>query len=147
MLLALRKGPPENATIWQRFACWVTKVRLVSQFSHGGIVIDGVLYHATATCGLHALRPGEWHPERWDLIEVGNARDDAARDAFLRLAGAEYDWLSLLAFVGLRVRDSSRMYCYEWCWIALTGEVPRERVTPEMLLMVSATGDHASDHA
>ncbi|MEN9885471.1 MAG: Permuted papain-like amidase enzyme YaeF/YiiX, family [Pseudomonadota bacterium] len=136
MLLALRKDPPKGATLWQRFACWIIKVRLVSHFCHGGIVIDGCLYHSTSARGLHVLKPGEWNPDNWHLIEVSADRDAAWR-MWVRHAGAAYDWLSLLAFVGFRVRDSSRLYCFEWCWAAMTGVVPSFRVTPEMLIMAA----------
>lgn len=134
MLLALRKDPPVGATLWQRFACWVIKARLVSQYSHGGVVIDGWLYHVTSKRGLHVLKPGEWTPERWDLIEV-DADHETAWRMWFRYADAKYDWFSLLAFIGLRVRDSRRFYCFEWCWLAMTGALPSFRVTPEMLLM------------
>jgi hypothetical protein len=30
------------------------------------------------------------------------------------------------------------MYCYEWCWLAITGVNPRRRVTPEDLLALVA---------
>jgi hypothetical protein len=105
----------------------------VSQYSHAGIVVNGRLLHATSGKGLHAVEPRDWSPERWDLIDFGG--DDAAVEAtFRQYEGAHYDWFSLLAFVGLRVRDSRRMYCFEWCWLAMTGLVPTKRITPEMLL-------------
>ena len=133
MQLALRKDPPAKARWWQRFSCWVIKARLVSDYCHAGVVIDGHLYHATSGRGLHCLAPSQWSPERWDLINIA-ADEAAALYEFRRLSGAKYDWVSLLSFVGLRVRDSSRMYCFEWCWIAITGEVPRRRITPEAIL-------------
>lgn len=134
MQLALRTNAPDHATALQRASCAVIRARLVSSYCHGGIVVDGVLTHSTSADGLHHLMPGEWTPERWDLIDVGSDRDDAVRTAYVELAGAQYDWLSLLAFVGPRVRDSERLYCFEWCWLAMTGQVPTFRVTPEMLL-------------
>lgn len=133
MKLALRRDPPTNANIWQRFSCWVIKTRLVSQYCHGGIVIDGHLYHATAQRGLHVLAPGDWTPDRWDIFDIGGD-DEWALSEFRRLEGARYDWLSLLAFVGVRARDSAAMYCYEWNWLAIMKENPKIRVTPEMLL-------------
>lgn len=135
MKLALRKTAPTNATWAQRLACWAIKARLVSQYCHGGIVINGELFHATAAHGLHSLPAGQWSPDNWDLIELGDADwHTSVLRLFAHYQGVRYDWLSLLAFVGLRVRDSSRMYCFEWCWLAMTGQVATERVTPEMLL-------------
>jgi hypothetical protein len=136
MLLALRKTAPRGATLWQRFACWVIKVRLVSQYCHGGIVIDGALYHSTSSKGLHRIAPGDWDVERWDLIDV-EADEGAALAAFQKHQHAAYDWFSLLAFAGLPARDSERFYCFEWCWLAMTGEAARKRVTPEMLITTS----------
>jgi hypothetical protein len=136
MLLALRKTAPEGATLWQRFVCWVIKARLASDYCHGGIVIDGHLYHSTSALGLHRLDAGYWTPKNWDLIDIGGD-DEAAKRLFTMHIGAGYDWFSLLAFVGLRVRDSERMYCFEWCWLAVTGEPPRVRVTPENLVLLA----------
>ena len=142
MLLALRKDAPAGASLLQRFFCWVIKARLVSQYCHGGIVIDGVLYHSTSTLGLHKLDAVAWTPKSWDLIDIGG--DDAvALSIFTRHEGAAYDWFSLLAFVGLRARDRDRMYCFEWCWLAQTGELPTFRVTPEMLTTF-ALGDRVT---
>jgi len=132
--LALRRGPAEHATFWQKLASWTIKARLVSQYSHAGIVIDGRLFHATSSRGLHVLEAGEWSPEKWDLVTVKRNNEEAL-SLFSKYEGAAYDWFSLLAFVGLGVRDSRRMYCFEWCWLAMTGTVPTKRITPEMLLL------------
>jgi hypothetical protein len=133
MLLALKKSAPSNATLSQRFTSWIIKARLVSQYCHGAIVVDGDLYQANTEQGMEVLRREDWTPERWDLFSV-EGDDEGVLRAFDQYRGAAYDWLSLLAFVGLRVRDSSRLYCYEWCWIALTGDMPKRRITPELLL-------------
>ena len=136
MKLALRPTAPVNAHVWQRLACWAIRTRLVSRYCHGGIVIDGRLFHTNATSNLHVLEPHEWEPSRWDLVEVGGDDQQALR-RFALYKGALYDWLSLLAFVGLRVSDTNRLYCFEWCWLAITGKVPDFRVTPELLLLHS----------
>jgi len=133
MQLALRSDEPRGAGLWQSFACWLIRARLVSRYSHGGVVIDGHLYHATTAGGLHMLKPGEWSPELWDLFDT-EADSATALQLYAQHAGAGYDWFSLLAFVGVRARDARRFYCYEWCWMALTGEGPKARVTPEVLL-------------
>lgn len=135
MKLALRKTAPASAKLWQRFACWVIKARLVSGYCHGGIVINGALYHATSTGGLHRLDPGEWTPERWDLIETG-LDDTRAKLLFDQHKGAFYSWFELMAFAGIPASDGDRFYCFKWCWTAMTGQIPRFRVTPEMLLQL-----------
>lgn len=134
MKLALRATAPVDAHVWQRLACWAIRARLVSRYCHGGIVIGERLFHANAARGLHSLSAQEWQPERWELVEVGGD-DQAALRLFEHLQGSRYDWLSLLAFVGLRVNDDTRFYCFEWCWLAIKQEVPNFRVTPELLLL------------
>lgn len=140
MKLALRRSAPKDATAWQAFACWVIRARLVSDFCHGGIVIDGELYHATAARGLHKLKADEWEHHKWDLIEV-DCDEERALSLFGSLEGAKYDWVSLLAFVGLNVNNRKKMYCFEWCWLAMAGEIPDGRVTPENLLILGLKND------
>ncbi len=135
MFLALRREAPTNPTLSQKIVCWTIKARLVSEFCHGGIVIDGVLYHATAARGLHSMQPGEWTPDNWRLEDVGGD-DAAALDLFKKHAGAHYDYIGLLAFVGFRAGRDDWMYCFEWCYLAMTGKNPIGRVTVEKLLLL-----------
>jgi hypothetical protein len=134
MKLALRRDAPSGANWMQRFFCWVIRARLVSMYCHGGIVIAGRLYHSTASKGLHCLPPNDWNPEKWDIFEVGGD-DTKALDLFAQYMGAKYDWLGLLTFVGTKSQDSAKMYCFEWCYYAMTGKKPFERITPELLLI------------
>lgn len=134
MMLALKRESQKGATALQRFFSWVIRTRLVSAFSHGGIVVDGFLYHSTAQKGLHVT--DRWTPENWDLIDIGGD-DRAVRNLFAQHRGAGYDWVSLLAFVGLRARDSRKMYRFEWCYLAMTGKTPSEKITPEILLLAA----------
>ena len=136
MKLALRRGAAEGASTLARLLSWVIKTRLVTRFPHAGIVIDGVLYHSTGRKGLHADR---LDGADWVLVDIGGD-DNRALGLFHEWRGAGYDWFSLLAFVGLRVRDSRRLYCYEWAYLAMTGGVYKGRVTPESLLLL-ARGD------
>ena len=137
MKLALRKTAATDATLLDKIGTWLIKARLVTRYPHAGIVIGDTLYHATAKRGLHA---SEYTPERWTLIDVGDALDGFALDLFASAEGAKYDWFSLLAFVGLKARDSRRYYCYEWVYHCMTGEHPTQRVTPETLLEVALKG-------
>lgn len=82
------------------------------------------------------MEAAKWNPENWDLFDVGGD-DDEALWHFTKHKGAKYDWLSLLAFIGANARDSKRFYCFEWCWLAMTGGIPKTRITPEMLLAFS----------
>ncbi len=137
MLLALRTTSAQDAPWHHRFFNWLTRARLVTRFSHSGIVVGDKLMHVTLSGGLHA---SEYTPERWTLIDVGDAIDGEVLALFERHKGAAYDVLSLLAFVGIPFRDSKRLYCYEWCYLALTGEHPKGRVTPETLLALALKG-------
>lgn len=135
MQLALRTTAATDATPSQAFFCDVIKARLVSEFCHGGIIINGDLFHANGAHGLHKIPKGEWTPENWVLFDVGG--DDAkALALFEKHEGAHYDFFGLLAFVGLRAGRDDWMYCFEWCWLAMIGEAPKGRVTPEKLLLL-----------
>ena len=66
---------------------------------------------------------------------VGIGGDDAAAlDLFHRLRGAQYDYIGLLGFVlPWNFNDHRRMYCFEWCALAM-GLPITARITPERLL-------------
>ena len=140
MQLALKKSPASDAGAWDKALSWLIKARLASSYCHGGIVIDGDLYHVMPREGLCRVAAGDWSPQRWDLFDIprsgrGTAcRAQTALALFKRFAGADYDWLSLLAFVGLPIRDHARFYCFEWCYLGITQRLPHGRVTPERLL-------------
>jgi hypothetical protein len=52
------------------------------------------------------------------------------------LAGTKYDWLGILGFQLPRfIHDKRKMYCFEWNYLAMTGSLPKSRVTPEKLLL------------
>lgn len=134
MKLALRIGPAQGAGALESLAASIIEERLVTSYPHAGILIDDLLYHATARGGLkREPLPGD----NWLLIDVGDVRDAEAVALYQRLGRVGYDWFSLLAFAGLKASDSSRLYCYEWCWMAMTGRIPRGRVTVERLLLLA----------
>lgn len=134
--LALRKRPKSNNLIY-----WIShlaiKFRIVSAYSHGGM-FDGVyLYDVTATDNMskHVLED----KENWDFF-VAPVTYDELEVRYLKYMKYKYDWFSLLAFLGLKARDSDRLYCFEWCHIAITGENPSFKVTPEKLLALCLKG-------
>lgn len=147
MKLALRTKPASTA--WNhRFANWIIKARLVTRYSHSGIVIGQTLYHSTVSDG--PVKTDEWTPENWILIEVGGD-DQRAIEAFesaskppkgwfrklIHKLTRGYDFASLLAFVGLPVRYSGASYCYELSKHMMTYKHPTDRVTVEDLLMLA----------
>jgi hypothetical protein len=147
MLIALRRDAQSGATLPQRIFCWIIKARLVSQFCHGGIVIDGSLYHITASHGWSIAKTGEWSPDKWYLKDVGG-NDARALATFLLVSTPPrgrlqhwlwtllkgYDFFGLVAFTGPKVGVVWLNYCFEWCWLAVTGVDSPDRVTPEMLV-------------
>lgn len=134
--LALRKRPKSNNLIY-----WIShlaiKFRIVSEYSHAGMY-DGVyLYDITATDNMkkHVLED----KENWDFF-VAPVTYDELEVRYLKYMKYKYDWFSLLAFLGLKARDSDRLYCFEWCYIVLTGNNPSVKITPEKLLAICAKG-------
>lgn len=132
--LALKHAAPPG--LLPKLFHHLTRARLLTDYPHAGIVRGGMLMHSNLANGLHSE---PFWPAGWDLFPLP---EDAALPArFASHMGTPYDWFSLLAFVlPWRVRDRSRMYCYEWCWLAMTGEHPSGRVTPEMLLAEALKG-------
>lgn len=125
--LALKYAAPDG--LLKRLFHTLTRARLLTRYPHSGIVKDGVLMHSNLARGLHKE---PFDPDGWLLIPITPALDPLA--AFGQLEGTPYDWFSLLAFVlPWRVRDGDRLYCYEWSWYAMTGQMPSDRVTPEDL--------------
>jgi hypothetical protein len=127
--LALRKTPPSG--LFPKLFFNLTRARLLTKYPHGGVVVDGTLYQATARDGVHSV---PFDPAGWDLFET-SADKLTILDRFSLVNGAKYDWLSLLTFVSaIRIIVRGRWYCYELCHYLLTGQQSARRVTPENLL-------------
>jgi hypothetical protein len=128
--LALRHTSPNG--FFQRLFAQLTKTRLVTQYPHAGIVIDGTLYEATLKHGVHSTK---FDATGWDLFTIDKDVKDDMLARFAQVEGRPYDWFSLLAFVlPFRVSVSKWFYCYELCSFMLDGHTPSRRVTPEILL-------------
>lgn len=111
----------------------MTRWRLCSLWCHGGIVIGDRMYQANAKYGLHDC---DFTPERWDLFDLGDERDAAALALFNELEGNKYDYFGVLGF-GLPIQgDDDRLYCFEWCALAMGVEHQRW-MTPEKLLLAA----------
>lgn len=141
MHLTLKRTPASDATRAQRLFAALTRWRLASQYSHGGIVLDGWLYHS-------ALQHGGLSRERfdmgsasdgWDFVDLGPERDRDMLRLFRDYRGTPYDLFGLLAFVLPGHYDDPRsLYCFEWCALAM-GIPLRQRMTPELLLLAATT--------
>lgn len=135
MKLALRYDLPDDAPINAKMGATAIEVRIVTQYAHGGIVIGNDLYHANVAHGSHVEKDADL--SGYVLIDLGTDLDERALQIFKKVEGTGYDWFSLFAFVLVPSRDSKRHYCYELCYLLITGRIPCERVTPETLTMLT----------
>ena len=150
MYLALRRGPATDAKLLDKLFVWVIRERLVTDFPHAGIVIGAKLYHATAR---HGFCKADYTPARWELLPLGTEPDAEVQELAegLIAIGTRYDFAELLDFTplqwliglarkvpALRRWLDNRLYCFQWCWLAMTGGLPLRRVTAEMLLTLYA---------
>lgn len=117
----------------------VIRAALKSQWSHGVVVIDGVLYESVALKNEHGKAGVRSYPitdaiaSEYAWFDVGG--DDAAAVArYKKVDGFGYDYLSLISFFSvLNARDSKRLYCWELVLLMIGGYV-KWRVTPEIIL-------------
>ena len=130
--LALRHTSPKG--FFPRLFAQLTKTRLVTQYPHGGIVIDGILYEATFK---HGVRSIEFNPTGWDLFKIDKVSKTDMLARFAQVKGRPYDWFSLLAFVvPFRASVAKWFYCYELAYFMMTGTIAIKRITPEDLLRI-----------
>lgn len=128
--LALKYAAPSG--LLPRAFHALTRARLVTQYPHAGIVRDGILLHSNLARGLHSE---PFDSTGWHLFALPADVADQIDTRFVLHWGTPYDWFSLLAFLlPWRVRDRRRMYCFEWCYLAMTGHRANDRITPELLL-------------
>jgi hypothetical protein len=128
--LALRTTPATSSGLWGKFVAWLIKARLVSAYCHSGVLVPSLLAHATPDHGVHL---SSLTPEKWELYPF-SVPEAEMRERLKKVLGKGYDYFSQLAFVGFKATDSKRVYCFELCYILMTGKNPTGRVTPETLL-------------
>ncbi len=141
LYLALRHSRPKS--FFHRIFDSMTRIRLVTNYPHAGVAMFGSggirLLHTNLAKGLHSQDLSGAEIEGWHFVALPKEIELSVNVRFFQRMRSGYDWFSLLAFVlPWRVSDSSRMYCFEWCWYAMTGENPSFRVTAEMLLAKAA---------
>jgi hypothetical protein len=128
--LALRHTSPKG--FFPGLFAQLTKTRLVTDYPHSGIVVDGVLYEATFK---HGVRSTKFDPVGWDLFAITKVDKNDLLTRFKQVEGRPYDWFSLLAFIApFRVTVAKWFYCFELCSFMLDGNIPAKRITPEILL-------------
>ena len=109
-----------------------------SQWSHTAALISGRIYESTALKGTQdtaGVRDYPCTPEIEAEYEWYDScvPDEIALKRYEEIKGYPYDYLSLLAFFTLKIRDSRRFYCYETILYMMVGDVSA-RVTPEIIL-------------
>lgn len=111
---------------------WIIRQRLASRWSHSAVMIDGVVYQATA---IHGVSDQPQNPEMFDWYDVKGDDQLFLRRVQERL-GRGYDWFSLFAFIPfVKARYSKADYCFEFCYFVMTGKSPNDKITPEVLLL------------
>jgi hypothetical protein len=124
MKLGLKKG--------STFYAWVIRQRLASRWSHSAVMIDGIVYQATAK---YKVSTELQNPEEFDWYDIGGDDYVYLQRAKKRL-GKHYDWFSLLAFIPfVKARNADSDYCFEFCYFVMTGNNPSDKITPEVLLL------------
>lgn len=115
------------------------RAMLNSQWSHGCVVVDGVLHESVALKNEHGGAGVRSYPIT-DAIAAGYVwfdvgGDDAAAVArFKEVQGYGYDYLSLISFLPvLNARDAKRLYCWELV-LWMVGGYAKWRVTAEIIL-------------
>jgi hypothetical protein len=129
---AFRRGHAYNANIIQRAANNINKTWLHTDYPHGGIVVNGTLFHSSFFKGVteETLNANE----HWEKYEA-NISLGLAMTRLALVMGKKYDWFSLLSFLPfVKARDSKRFYCWELMIYVLTGEIPRRKVTAETVM-------------
>jgi hypothetical protein len=128
--LALRKTDSSGFLkgLFSKYTRW----RLKTQYPHCGIVIDGQLCHSTFQNNLHW---SAYIPAEYDLFET-NIFDKTVLERYEFVKTNKYDYLGLLSFLlPFKLGEKNSLYCYEWAWFALTGNLPEQKITPEILLV------------
>jgi hypothetical protein len=138
MYLALKKTHASDATPLQKVISNLIKWRLCSNYSHGGIVIGDTLYHSSyMNKGLYSEKFDMSNSPGWDFFYLGNEKDEEVIKLYNKLKGTPYDLLGLLTFIVSFQADYEKLYCFEWCGMAMGIKI-NNRVTPEDLLILAS---------
>ena len=70
----------------------------------------------------------------WDFFYLGDQDDLKVLETFKTFEGTPYDLIGLLTFILPFKADVKKLYCFEWCGLALGLNIVN-RVTPEDLLV------------
>lgn len=117
----------------------IVRTLTTSQWSHAGIWIGDRFYESTATKGVQSKSGVRDYPISTEIIEEYEwfdcpIADEVALERYYEVSSFSYDYVSLLAFATVHIRDAKRLYCYELVLYMMIGEADC-RVTPEVLFM------------
>jgi hypothetical protein len=133
MYLALKKTPSKS--MFGRIMAILIKWRLVSIYCHSGIAIDDEMYHCNHILGLYNTK---FTKSEWDLYDISMQDKDRVIALFNKLKGAKYDWFGIFGFIlPTYLQSKNKLYCFEWCYLAMKGEYSSDKVTPEILLKIA----------
>jgi len=116
----------------------IVRTLTTSQWSHAGVWIGERFYESTATKGTQYKSGVRDYPITPEIIAEYEwfdcpVKDEFALDRYYEVQSFGYDYVSLLAFLTVHIRDAKRLYCYELVLYMMTGEADY-RVTPEVLM-------------
>jgi hypothetical protein len=135
MKIAFRHTPAKGCM--HRVTAAYIKWKLKTDYPHAGVVVDEHVLHCTLRYGLHFTRHDS---SEWLIIDMPSRTDEQVLELYDAWKGARYDWASLLPFaLPVVVRNREQLYCYEWVWLAMTGESPEFPVTPEKIMQYLLT--------
>ena len=125
--LALFKG---EGDFLNRLIRWWTN----SPYSHCELVVRGTCYSSSVRDGGVRAKVMALPADKWDVIELPWADDDAVTDWFIAHERDRYGWLDLLTgqLLGMQ-RDHRGVFCSEACAKAL-GLRNATRMSPQALL-------------
>lgn len=113
-----------------RLICWWTG----SQYSHCELVVRGTCYSSTIRDGGVRAKVMALPSDKWDVVDLPWADDDAVTDWFIRHERDRYGYIDLITsqMLGMR-RDHRGVFCSEACAKAL-GLRNSTRMSPQGLL-------------
>lgn len=97
-------------------ASWIIRTFTMSRWNHGAIEIDGVVWQATASKGVHVvdLETLAHHYHDIECVPVEVPNKQAAKDFLRAQLGKPYDWGAVLGmFFRADWHDSESWYCFE----------------------------------
>lgn len=120
--IALYKGPPTTSDIPHFVSHYAIKVRTISPYSHGELVIDGVGYSASARDKGVRRKEINFNSGKWDMFDINPSRVNIphAMEIFKKYEGSEYDWRNIVRYViPFAGQEEDKFVCFEFIGVML----------------------------